>query len=102
MLGLFFDSQTTATNGHHPARTIGTGAFRHARIIERRNRTMDRLTGLLTQTEAAARLRVSPRTLRRWAQLGEIEPPVKIGRNAYYRPEDIRRFIAGKFGESWG
>lgn len=63
---------------------------------------MDRLTGLLTQTEAAARLRISPRTLRRWAQLGEIEQPVKIGRNAYYRPEDIRRFIEGKFGESRG
>lgn len=51
---------------------------------------------LMTQAEAADRLRVSRRTIRRYAQLGELPPPIRIGRNAYYRPDTIKDFIDSK------
>ena len=51
---------------------------------------------LMTQAEAADRLRISRRTIRRYAQLGELPPPIKIGRNAYYRPNTIKDFIDSK------
>lgn len=54
---------------------------------------MNTLQGLLTQAEAADRLRVSRRTIRRYAQLGELSPPIKFGRNVYYHPDSIRDFI---------
>lgn len=54
------------------------------------------LGGLLTQADVADRLRVSRRTIRRYAQLGELPPPIRIGRNAYYRPETIKDFIDNK------
>lgn len=54
------------------------------------------LGSLLTQADAADTLRVSKRTIRRYAQLGELPPPIKIGRNAYYKPETIKDFIDSK------
>lgn len=51
---------------------------------------------LMTQAEAADRLRISRRTIRRYAQLGELPPPIKIGRSAYYRPDTIKDFIDSK------
>lgn len=52
--------------------------------------------GLLTQREAAERLRVSVRTVQRWARQGELPSPIKIGRNAYYSPDTIKDFIDSK------
>ena len=57
---------------------------------------MNTLQALLTQQEAADRLRVSRRTIRRYAQLGKLPPPIRIGRNAYYRPGTIKDFIDSK------
>ena len=51
---------------------------------------------LLTQADAADMLRVSRRTIRRYAQYGELPKPIRIGRNAYYRPETIKDFIDSK------
>lgn len=51
---------------------------------------------LMTQAEAADRLRVSRRTIRRYAQNGELPPPIRIGRNAYYSSDTVRDFIDNK------
>lgn len=52
--------------------------------------------GLITQRETADRLRVSVRTVQRWAKKGELPPPIKIGRNAYYSSDTVRDFIDNK------
>lgn len=46
----------------------------------------------LTVDEAAARLRVSPRTMRKWAQTGVIGA-WKAGRDWRISPDDLQRFI---------
>jgi len=48
----------------------------------------------LTEPEAAEMLRVSPRTLRRWRQLG-TGPPVAgyAGRRALYRRSDLLAWL---------
>jgi len=45
-----------------------------------------------TQTELAARWRISPRTLERWRWLGEGLPFLKIGGRVVYRLQDIEAF----------
>lgn len=47
---------------------------------------------LLTKKEAADRLRVTARTLERWAAAGELLP-VRFGRIVRYRASDIEAFI---------
>jgi excisionase family DNA binding protein len=44
--------------------------------------------GLLTAPEAAAYLRVTRKTLRRWENSGLLTP-VRIGRNIRYRRDDV-------------
>lgn len=51
------------------------------------------MTVLLTEEEAAARLRIGTRTLRGIRQRGEIAY-VPIGRKILYRAEDCERYIA--------
>lgn len=48
---------------------------------------------LLTETQAAAILRVSPRTLQGWRHRGEGPPYAKLGAAVRYRRDDLRRFI---------
>lgn len=48
---------------------------------------------LLTETQAAEILRVSPRTLQGWRHRGEGPPYVKMGAAVRYRRDDLRRFI---------
>lgn len=50
-------------------------------------------TRLLTATQVAARLTVSRRTLERLISAGDFPPPLKIGRSARFRPEDISTFL---------
>ena len=50
---------------------------------------------LLTEGEAAARLRVSLVTVRRWRRLGTGPIFRKLGRSVRYRPADIGDFVAG-------
>lgn len=51
--------------------------------------------GVLDRKEAAAALKVSPRTLTNWAYRGEGPRCVKIGGRILYRREDILDYIAG-------
>lgn len=48
---------------------------------------------LLTEAEAAAMLRVCPRTLRRLRQSGAIRYVALTGRTVAYRPEDLQALI---------
>jgi excisionase family DNA binding protein len=49
---------------------------------------------LLTQQEAAERLRLSERTLERWRVSGDGPPFVKAGRRVLYHPDDLAAWIA--------
>jgi predicted DNA-binding transcriptional regulator AlpA len=49
---------------------------------------------LLTASEAAAMLRVKERTWRTWDAMGRIPKPIRIGRKPFWRPEDIKAWIA--------
>lgn len=48
---------------------------------------------LLTETQAARILRVSPRTLQGWRHRGGGPPYVKLGAAVRYRRDDLRRYI---------
>ena len=50
---------------------------------------------LLTETDVAAILRVSVRTLRRWHSLRKGPPRVKIGRKIHYRSGSVESWIEG-------
>lgn len=52
-------------------------------------------TALLTEQEAAARLQVCDRTLRKERQAGNI-PYILIGRCVRYHPDDLAQLIASK------
>jgi len=51
---------------------------------------------LLTVGEAAARLKVSPATVRRWTVSGDLRAERTEGGHRRYRPEDIERFRLGR------
>lgn len=51
---------------------------------------------LLTEEEAADRLLVSTRTLRKLRQEGEIRYVALAGRKIAYRPEDCRQYIESR------
>lgn len=48
---------------------------------------------LLTEEEAARRLLIHPRTLRKLRQAGEIRYVALVGRRIGYRPEDCQAYI---------
>ena len=50
--------------------------------------------GVLNRDEAAAALKVSPRTLSNWKVKGEGPRCVKAGGRILYRREDIQAYIA--------
>jgi len=57
-------------------------------------RTMETMeSDLLTPTEAAKVLRVSPATLPRWRWAGDGPDFVRIGRSIRYRREDLEKFV---------
>ena len=49
---------------------------------------------LLTASEAAALCRVACRTWRTWHSTGKIPQPIRIGRKIFWRPEELRAWIA--------
>jgi excisionase family DNA binding protein len=49
---------------------------------------------LLTIPEAAAMLRVNERTWRTWLASGRIPQPIRIGRKVFWRPEDLKAWVA--------
>jgi excisionase family DNA binding protein len=50
---------------------------------------------LLTARELAVILKVSVRTIRRWHELGEIPPGLRIGAQVRWRREEIEAFLLG-------
>ena len=54
---------------------------------------------LYTVTEAAAYLKVRPKTVREWLKLGKL-PGVKISTTWRIREEDLETFLAGKAPEA--
>jgi excisionase family DNA binding protein len=50
------------------------------------------LVGNLSVVQAAARLGVSPYTLRSWAKYGGKIAYIKAGRRLLFRPEDLEAF----------
>ncbi len=54
------------------------------------------MTDLLTEMEAAARLRISSRTLRSIRQRGEIRYILIGARKIFYRPEDCEEYLAAR------
>ncbi|GAA4641491.1 hypothetical protein GCM10023115_00380 [Pontixanthobacter gangjinensis] len=50
-------------------------------------------SNLLTVSNAADILRVSRRTLSRWARLRKGPPRIKVGRTIYYRREAIDKWL---------
>ena len=49
---------------------------------------------LFTEAEVAARLRVVPRTLKMWRQLGQGPPFLKLGRMVRYSVADLNDWLA--------
>ena len=49
---------------------------------------------LFTEAEVAARLRVVPRTLKVWRQIGEGPPYLKLGRQIRYAHSDLEAWLA--------
>jgi hypothetical protein len=50
---------------------------------------------LLTRTEVAVLLDVTPRTLRRWERSRKGPPSLKIGRAVFYRREAFEAWLQG-------
>jgi len=48
---------------------------------------------LLTIDDVAAFLRVSPSTVRRLVDRGELRPPIHVGRSIRWRETDLRSWI---------
>jgi hypothetical protein len=55
---------------------------------------------LLTQHEAALRLRLSERTLERWRVSGDGPSYIKLGRRVAYRECDLIEFVASRVRQS--
>ncbi len=48
---------------------------------------------LLTEREAASYLRVAPRTMQRWRQLGRGPAYTRAGRRILYRMADLQEYL---------
>lgn len=56
--------------------------------------TASRQSDLITRSEAAAFLRVSPGSLSNWASSSKYRIPyIKIGKKVYYRIKDLQQYI---------
>jgi excisionase family DNA binding protein len=51
------------------------------------------LPQLLTLSDVASRLRLSPHTIRKWVRVGKLQP-VRICRRLLFAPADVERFLA--------
>jgi hypothetical protein len=51
---------------------------------------------MLPEGEAARELRVKPQTLGAWRHRGQGPVYVKIGKLVFYRPSDIRAYVANR------
>lgn len=49
---------------------------------------------LITETEAAAMLRVARITLARWRRAGRAPRSIRLGRNVRYKRRDVEAFVA--------
>ena len=49
---------------------------------------------LLRAPQAAALLSTSVRTWRTWNATGKVPRPIHIGRSAYWRPEELKAWVA--------
>jgi excisionase family DNA binding protein len=58
--------------------------------------TVPPLESLLTETQAAPVIGVSPRTLQAWRVRGGGPPFVKAGRNVRYRPADLQAWMTDR------
>jgi len=54
------------------------------------------LDDFLTQSEAAAELKVCERMLDRWHRLGEGPPITKLGRRVLYRRSSMQAWLRGR------
>jgi helix-turn-helix protein len=54
------------------------------------------LDGFLTEEQAARELRRNSRTLRRWRDLREGPPWVRLGRQVLYRREAVRAWLLSR------
>lgn len=54
------------------------------------------LSDQMKHTEVAAQLGISPRTLDRWAALGEGPPRIKVGRQIFYRRASVRAWLEAR------
>lgn len=54
------------------------------------------VTNLLTTKEAAAMLKMSPRTLEHWREIGGGPPFLKVGRAVRYEHHAIGGYLAGR------
>jgi hypothetical protein len=51
---------------------------------------------MLPKDEAARELKVKPQTLGAWRHRGQGPVYVKIGKLVFYRPSDIREYVASR------
>ena len=63
-------------------------------VIDQRDNSI--LSEYLSDEQLAGEMRVSVRTLWRWAALGEIPPSVKIGRRRYFRRTAIAEWLKAR------
>ena len=61
---------------------------------------MHKRTDLLTTTQAAEYVGLSPRTLERYRVTGEGPRHLKVGRRVLYRPADLDEWLADKVRRS--
>ena len=54
------------------------------------------LAEFLTPDELASELRISPRTLARWAAIGETPPATLVGRQRLYRRGAVRVWLEAR------
>lgn len=58
------------------------------------------LAGYMTRDELAQELRVTTRTLDKWAVLRKGPPKVQIGARCYYRRRDVLAWLDAQFEEA--
>ena len=51
---------------------------------------------MLPEDEAARELKVKPQTLGAWRHRGQGPVDIKIGKLVFYRPSDIRAYVASR------
>jgi predicted site-specific integrase-resolvase len=55
--------------------------------------------GFLSSQNLCAELGISPRTARRWTRDGQLPPPRRLGRQAFWSVEELRAALSHKGGD---